>query len=85
MSTVPQHSDSAEGQDKGKLILGVSWAFTALGATFVTLRLFVQATIRKKIRSEDCWSGLTIVRTFQTPSIIDILTKIPTVTHRFAL
>lgn len=85
MSTVPQQSESAEGQDKGKLILGLCWAFTALGATFVTLRLFVQTTIRKKIRSEDCWSGLTIVRTFQPLSIFDILTKVLTVAHRFAL
>lgn len=65
MLTVPQNSERAEGEDKGKLILGLCWAFTALGATFVTLRLFVQTTIRKKIRSEDCWSGITIVRNSQ--------------------
>lgn len=85
MSTVPQNSERAEGEDKGKLILGLCWAFTALGATFVALRLFVQTTIRKKIRSEDCWSGITIVRKFQTRSTVNILTKVSTVVHRFAL
>lgn len=85
MSTIPQTSEHAEGQDKGNLILGLCWAFTALGATFVALRLFVQTTIRKKIRSEDCWSGITIVRKFPTHSNVDILTKVSTVVYRFAL
>lgn len=75
MLTAHQHSERAEGEDKGKLILTLSWAFTALGATFVALRLFVQTTVRKNIRSEDCWSGLTMVRPFQTSSTVDILTQ----------
>lgn len=74
MSTVHQHSERAESQDKGNLILALCWSFTALGATFVTLRLFVQTTIRRSIRSEDCWSGFTIVRTFQTSSTVDLYT-----------
>lgn len=75
MSTVHQHAERAESQDKGKLILVLCWAFTALGATFVTLRLFVQTTIRKTIRSEDCWSAFTIVRTFEPSLAVDILTQ----------
>lgn len=74
MSTVHQHSERAESQDKGNLILALCWSFTALGATFVTLRLFVQTTIRRSIRSEDCWSVFTIVRTFQTSSTVDLFT-----------
>lgn len=74
MSTFHQHPERAEDEDRGKLILGLCWSFTALGATFVALRLFVQTTVRKNIRSEDCWSGLTIVRPFQNSPIVEILT-----------
>ncbi|KAF4775205.1 hypothetical protein HER10_EVM0007803 [Colletotrichum scovillei] len=41
--------------DKGPMIIAVCWTFTALGLIFVGGRLFVRATVHRKLFSDDYW------------------------------
>lgn len=74
MASTEQHAQTWDAEDKGSLILRLSWTFTAFGAALVILRGIAQGIVRKSLRSEDYWSLVTLVSKNLLPFAVDFLT-----------
>ncbi|KAK7445673.1 hypothetical protein Landi51_08069 [Colletotrichum acutatum] len=59
--------------DKGPMIIAVCWTFTALGLIFVGGRLFVRATVHRRLFSDDYWIILSSGCAILSNTLVTIL------------
>lgn len=53
----------SDPQDKGPIILGVTWAFTSLSVIVIALRFYVRVKLANGLKAHDWLMLLALVRT----------------------
>ena len=56
------NSDATLTQDRKPVLLGVTWAWTAVASIFVTLRFYCRVKYQRKLWWDDWWILIASVR-----------------------